>query len=756
MRWAACVSSVRRVHTGSGLTLTHAIEGTVLVCVGLLPLAIMPESAMMGFIQVPKMFVLRSIALVLAVLLALEWARPDDRRALLDELRELPSAMRRYLGAQPIVLAASAVLAVTVLAVLFSPIRSIGISGRTPGYDTYGLYSVVPYLVLFVAVLRHVRSESQVRRLLWTITGTAILLSAYGIGQRFGVDWFRTNPEPQGRILLTFGNPVFGAAYLLMTIPLTLGLWQRWRERFPAAVHALLGAALIVTQLTALSATLGRGAIVGLGVGMLALLGLVVWTLGRKASFSPAASLGVVVLAALVLSYVPVPGAPDGISSLVERLASVSSSLTPGGDALGDRLPIWNNALTAYASTPWPDTTMFPEIPEQGLLPIRRVLGFGPDMFGYAYNMVGDSTLAAPPVHGHNFAMHTLVELGLAGVLAYAALIATMSAGLYRSLVAARRGLLPTWQSWLVISLASVFVARLVEQLVGKAQTSDLALSWVLAGMVVALPAMQSLTAPGGDSVVVGEGQGSRRRGRSGAGAPISLPRAVIVGVLVLPALVFWWTTVLAPVWSANLAARGQQAGNPASVGELLDRAIDAAPDAIAPRMLFSTGLLNSARESDAPEERMTLLRTAVGVLQPVLDRDPMNTNARIALARIRREIAMTDLSFKEIAIHENELVVTLVSGLWKRREPFVRTLVALGEFDRALAEVALAKKLGAAGLDSWGLNPQAYALYYLEAKALQELGRNDEAQHIIDYLGLKVPFPEVGPLIDDLLESGT
>ena len=111
MRWAACVSSVRRVHTGSGLTLTHAIEGTVLVCVGLLPLAIMPESAMMGFIQVPKMFVLRSIALVLAVLLALEWARTDDRRALLDELRELPSAMRRYLGAQPIVLAASAVLA---------------------------------------------------------------------------------------------------------------------------------------------------------------------------------------------------------------------------------------------------------------------------------------------------------------------------------------------------------------------------------------------------------------------------------------------------------------------------------------------------------------------------------------------------------------------------------------------------------------------------------------------------------------------
>jgi hypothetical protein len=82
--------------------------------------------------------------------------------------------------------------------------------------------------------------------------------------------------------------------------------------------------------------------------------------------------------------------------------------------------------------------------------------------------------------------------------------------------------------------------------------------------------------------------------------------------------------------------------------------------------------------------------------------------------------------------------------------------LVALGEFDRALAEVALAKKLGAAGLDSWGLNPQAYALYYLEAKALQELGRNDEAQHIIDYLGLNVPFPEVGPLIDDLLESGT
>jgi tetratricopeptide (TPR) repeat protein len=456
------------------------------------------------------------------------------------------------------------------------------------------------------------------------------------------------------------------------------------------------------------------------------------------------------------VSYVPVPGVPDGAGRLVERLSSVSSSFKPGEDALGGRLTIWRTATTAYTSTPWPDTTLFPEIPEAGFAPLRRIVGFGPDMFGYAYNLVGDSTLAAPPVHGHNFGVHTLIELGLAGVLAYGALIAMVGAALYRSLVAARAGLLPRWQTWLVVSLASVFAARVVEQLVGKAQVSDLMLSWVLAGVVVALPAMRLATSAALASEV-GETR-ARRRSRATTSALASQPRMAIAVVLGLAMLTFWWLAVLAPVSSASLAGRGQAAGNDGDAvraGELFDRAIDAAPDAIAPRMLFSSGLLNAARRRGTDDERLALLATAVGVIQPVLDRNPMHTNARITLARIRQEMAVINQEFAEVAVHENELVVRLVPGLWKRREPFVRTLVAVGQFERGLEEVALAKELGAAGLDSWGLNPEAYVLYYLEAKALQALGREEEALHIIDYLGRKVPFPEVEPLIDDLLESG-
>ena len=52
----------------------NAIEAGWLLAAALVPVAITHEDFMLGFIQMPKVFVLRTTALYLVVLITFEWA----------------------------------------------------------------------------------------------------------------------------------------------------------------------------------------------------------------------------------------------------------------------------------------------------------------------------------------------------------------------------------------------------------------------------------------------------------------------------------------------------------------------------------------------------------------------------------------------------------------------------------------------------------------------------------------------------------
>ena len=242
-------------------TLDRAIEATWLVCAAFVPILIMPDTWMTGFVQVPKVFLLRTGAIFLMVLMGIRWANgPGGNRltvgtgrSSLDLLRAALATATDYLRTHPIMLAAGGVLAANLLSLVFSPMRAVSLGGVDPGWDGYSLASVASYLVIFVAVATNLRSVVQVRRLLWALTISSLILSAYGVSQYLGLDSFRRELAPGTRVWLTFGNPTFGAAYLLMTIPLTLALWQGWQKRFAPTVHVMLGVALVMPQIGALA-----------------------------------------------------------------------------------------------------------------------------------------------------------------------------------------------------------------------------------------------------------------------------------------------------------------------------------------------------------------------------------------------------------------------------------------------------------------------------------------------------------------------
>jgi hypothetical protein len=194
------------------------------------------------------------------------------------------------------------------------------------------------------------RTGEQVRRLLWAVTVPAVLIGWYGIGQHFGIDFLRANGPSPSRIPLTFGNAVFGAAYLILTIPVTLALWQGWRERYRLASHIAIGGTLISLQAAAIAFTLSRGSMFALVAALAAFLAVAAWSMGRDSAKAPAGNIAIALAFALIMSYVPVPGEVDTSGQLDDRLLSVGSAFTSEGGGLSGRFTIWDVSLDAYVT----------------------------------------------------------------------------------------------------------------------------------------------------------------------------------------------------------------------------------------------------------------------------------------------------------------------------------------------------------------------------------------------------------------------
>ncbi|MDA1173625.1 MAG: O-antigen ligase family protein [Chloroflexi bacterium] len=570
------------------------------------------------------------------------------------------------------------------------------------------------------------------------ITVSSMLFALYGIGQRFGVDAFRTGP-PAPRVALATGNPVFGAAYLLMTIPLTLALVQIEGQLWTGVRLILVGAAAISLQTTAFAFTVSRGPTLGLLLAALVFVGIVAWVQGRQTAMRPGASLLIAIAIGFALTYVPVPDHPDAHGQLAGRLATIPSEF---GGGLGSRYTIWSTAAEAFVSAPWVDTAQFPELPDLALKPLRPIVGFGPDMFGYIYNMVGDSTLQAPPGNGHNFVVHTAIELGLLGVLAYGALVGFATWALVGLVRAARKQELPVWAAYAAIGLSSVLAGRALEQMAGKAQTSDMALSWLLAGVVVAMLRMQS-NGWAGSEPARGQGPSTRRRRAGGAvigarGLLKSDPaRLAVAATITLGAIVIWWQAVLAPTYAASLMGAGSTASE-------IDAAIAASPGSFVPRTTQATNWLNAMQSQTTDPRKLSALSSGLAVLQPAIDRDPLNARAWLQRGVLSRAMATIDPALGPAAIRDWELITAIVPGLWEPHEQFAWTLTVSGESNRALEVVAHTKELGAPA------DASGYFLWYVEALALIQLGRDAEAEPLIQALA-ESGSPGVEFLVDYL-----
>ena len=716
-----------RIDRSSGIA--RAFEAGWLAAAVLVPIAIMHEDFMIGFIQMPKVFALRTVALYLVAVFAIEWAmgRWGGGREWRGPGGEQPLARRWRAAVQAhpaklVIMGAGAVLLATLVSVAFAPVRSIAIWGIDPGWDTYGLVSLAAYLVIFTAVATHLRTGAQLRRLVWALTGVSVAIGLLSVGQHFGVDPFRSNPGLAERARSTFGNPIFAGSYLLMTVPLTIALFTAYRDRFAPLVHVGLGAGLIALQLSAVLFGLSRGPWVGFAGMAIALVGLLAWTFGSRVMLRAVAITTVGLAIAFVVSAVPVRGVGGGGPAAAPVIERISTVIPDIGGGLNSRSVIWSTAAAVYVGVPWVDTALYPEIPDIGFRPLRRLVGFGPDHFGYAYPMAGESTYTFELAsHGHNFFIHTMIELGFLGVASYMFIFGALAVALFRMVRAARAGAYPEWFALLAVGLSASLVGRVIEQIPGKAQISDLALSWMLAAVVIAMSTMRFGEAEAAPARPPRRAR-SRPRGSSSNPVRVAGAAAVVVAVVVV-----WSVSVVPSVVSARvglLADRATGAGEVQRGLDLYERARDIAPDLAVNRLRLGQ-VLYAASGRVADEDRAEAIQKAYAEVRAVLDRNPLDHRAWSRAGEYLRELAVATGGVPPAeAVRDTEVLVQLMPGFWQAHAALAWSYVRIGEYERALQVADDAKALS--------LTTTVYAdthlLYYVYAVAYEGLGRTEDA----------------------------
>ncbi|HEY3061930.1 MAG TPA: O-antigen ligase family protein [Chloroflexota bacterium] len=412
-----------------------------------------------GF-ELPKQVVLRVLVALAIATTALRMLRSGhDDLTVIQWIRE----SRLLLGAVVLL-----VLAWTV-ATLASTSPLVSFWGSYQRWT--GLQTQLTFIVVFVMGAVVLTSREHVRRLAVVAAAVASLTSAYAIAQRLqldplswrrGVEWSGQAVSSADRPFSTFGNPDFLAAFLVLSIVLTVGALLRPTRRLASndlAVWAALG-----LQVVALLLTGSRAGLLGAGAG-LALYGVVRLRPRLRGSWLPAA--GAIGLLAVLL------------------VATVSPSTIPTDGSTRVRLALWKTAIQLVLERPW--------------------LGSGLNTFGSVVleRYPAEIWTLEPPEfvldRAHNATLDTLVGMGVFGGLAYVALVGVLGWHIRQK---------KHTSSETILVLVAALSAHLVEQQFNVEVTAASLLAWLIAGATVGVTRAPS-TAPatsrgGGPAFAVG------------------------------------------------------------------------------------------------------------------------------------------------------------------------------------------------------------------------------------------------------------
>lgn len=327
---------------------------------------------------------------------------------------------------QPLILPAIALAAITILSTIFSVTPAISFWGSYPRLQ--GAYTTLSYLVIFSALVTHIKRKEQVDRLVGVIIVSSLPVSLYGVLQRYGLDPIPWGGDVSQRIASNLGNSIFVAAYLIMVFPPTiLRIVEAFEDllnedgsqvaNFARSVSYVFIAAL---QVIAIYFSGSRGPWLGWAASLVVIwLGLsLIW---RK-RWLTAAGVTLAVGAGAFLILLNIAGGPlESLRNRPEfgRLGQLLDAESRTGKV---RTLIWQGAAELVAPH---EPLEYPTGGQDRWNVLRPLIGYGPEAMYVAYNRFYPPELAlvekrnASPDRSHNETWDSLVTTGLAGLLVY-------------------------------------------------------------------------------------------------------------------------------------------------------------------------------------------------------------------------------------------------------------------------------------------------------------------------------------------------
>ena len=313
-------------------------EGLWLLTLFLVPLAFFSPTyvlseAVIAYVEVPKIAMLRTLVGIMTILWLLEWGiqgripliGPAVGLAGFTSFQANPRnwlpRLKGWLREHPgrwVFLMVWFYLGATLVTTIFSASFRVSLWGEVPGQDGFTAYTTLALVLLFAMIATHLKTRPQLGRLLGTLVIVGILVSGYGVLQHYGNDFFGILEATGGgrnRVTSFMANADFSGAamFLPLTISLALAtatLQEPLKGKNGASARVMpwvLSGAVVVfwvlalaVQLLGLAFTLTRGAWVGALAALVIFLLLVTifggWrALGRAGLVLGLASVGTLI-----------------------------------------------------------------------------------------------------------------------------------------------------------------------------------------------------------------------------------------------------------------------------------------------------------------------------------------------------------------------------------------------------------------------------------------------------------------------------
>lgn len=371
-----------------------------------------------GF-EADKLALLRGLAMLMAAAWLIGWF---DRR---HTRSDAPQPIARHF----VKWAALVFAALTLLSSALSSaprIAWLGSYTRAQGADT-----LLSFVAIALIVLDRLQTREQWQRLINAIVLGSVPVAIYALIQQADLDPLWGQRGADGRAASTLGNPIYLAAYVMLTFFVTVGLITeslsalRHNARFHL-VRSMVYGLIALLQSAALFAADSRGPFLGwlAGLAMLALLSAALWRRRRLILAALVISaLGGMLLIVANLPNSPLAGLRDTLG--LNRLLSLTAN---PGDSADVRTLIWQGSADLVgASTP----LQLADGATDPLHGLRSIVGYGPDTMYLIFQQYfppelttrggypGDTLVG----RSHNETWDVLITGGIAGLAAYQGLM---------------------------------------------------------------------------------------------------------------------------------------------------------------------------------------------------------------------------------------------------------------------------------------------------------------------------------------------